>query len=139
VEEAIAGYRQSLSLSPDSTAARSGLVRALFFRATFCGSSPEEKKRIFEEARPLGEEGVARLDAAAAGAEGAARAAALRRVPGAGEVVFWAAVACNVISAALAVFWLKPRVTRLLKKQEAEVSGATSPTQGATAHTPAAK
>jgi hypothetical protein len=33
--------------------------------------------------------------------------------------VFWAAVACNVIAAALAVFWLKPRVTRLLKKQEA--------------------
>jgi tetratricopeptide (TPR) repeat protein len=93
VEEAIAGYRQALSLRPDSTEARSGLVRALFFRATFCGSSPEEKKRIFEEARRIGEEGVARLDAAAAGTEGAARAAALRRVPGAGEVVFWAAVA----------------------------------------------
>jgi MFS transporter, OFA family, oxalate/formate antiporter len=47
--------------------------------------------------------------------------------------VFWAAVACNVIAAALAVFWLKPRVTRLLKKQEAlEVAGATSTTQEAT-------
>src|SRR5215813_10784368 len=44
--------------------------------------------------------------------------------------VFWAAVACNVIAAALAVFWLKPRVTRLLKKQAAhEVAGATSTTQ----------
>jgi OFA family oxalate/formate antiporter-like MFS transporter len=53
--------------------------------------------------------------------------------------VFWAAVACNVIAAALAVFWLKPRVTRLLKKQaELEVASATSTTQGATAHTPAA-
>jgi MFS transporter, OFA family, oxalate/formate antiporter len=33
--------------------------------------------------------------------------------------VFWAAVACNVTAAALAVFWLKPRVTRLMKQQEA--------------------
>jgi MFS transporter, OFA family, oxalate/formate antiporter len=53
--------------------------------------------------------------------------------------VFWTAVACNVIAAALAVFWLKPRVARFVKKQEAlEVAGPTSTTQGATAHTPAA-
>jgi len=54
--------------------------------------------------------------------------------------VFWTAVACNIIAAALAVFWLKPRVTRLVKKQAAlEVAGSTSRTQGATAHTPAAE
>lgn len=93
VEEAIAGYRRALCLRPDSAEARFRLLRALFFRATFCGSGPEERKRLFEEARRIGEEGVARLDAAAAGRTGAARAAALRRVPGAGEVVFWAAVA----------------------------------------------
>src|SRR5215468_236244 len=33
--------------------------------------------------------------------------------------VFWTAVVCNVIAAALAVFWLKPRVTRLMKQQAA--------------------
>jgi OFA family oxalate/formate antiporter-like MFS transporter len=33
--------------------------------------------------------------------------------------VFWAAVGCNVTAAALAVFWLKPRVTRLVKEQAA--------------------
>jgi hypothetical protein len=45
-----------------------------------------------------------------------------------------------VIAAALAVFWLKPRVTRFVKKQKAlEVAGATSSAQEATAHTPAAK
>ena len=32
---------------------------------------------------------------------------------------FWTAVACNVIAAGLAVLWLKPRVTRLVKEQEA--------------------
>jgi MFS transporter, OFA family, oxalate/formate antiporter len=54
--------------------------------------------------------------------------------------VFWAAVACNVTAAALAVFWLKPQVARLLKKQAAaEVAGATSTTQGASARTPTAE
>src|SRR5262249_16700333 len=33
--------------------------------------------------------------------------------------VFWAAVACNVTAAALAVIWLKPRVARLVKQQAA--------------------
>jgi OFA family oxalate/formate antiporter-like MFS transporter len=31
--------------------------------------------------------------------------------------VFWTAVACNVMAAALALLWLKPRVTRLVKEQ----------------------
>ncbi|HVS83203.1 MAG TPA: oxalate/formate MFS antiporter [Pyrinomonadaceae bacterium] len=31
--------------------------------------------------------------------------------------VFWGAVACNVIAAALALLWLKPRVKRLVEKQ----------------------
>lgn len=33
--------------------------------------------------------------------------------------VFWAAVVCNITAAALAVFWLKPWVTRLVKQQAA--------------------
>jgi MFS transporter, OFA family, oxalate/formate antiporter len=45
--------------------------------------------------------------------------------------VFWAAVACNVIAAALAVLWLKPRVTRLIKEQLPVLStaGESSTTQ----------
>jgi MFS family permease len=35
--------------------------------------------------------------------------------------VFWAAVVCNVTAALLAVFWLKPRVGRLVKAQMKEV------------------
>jgi OFA family oxalate/formate antiporter-like MFS transporter len=31
--------------------------------------------------------------------------------------VFWAAIACNVIAAALAVLWLKPRVAKLMREQ----------------------
>jgi oxalate/formate antiporter len=61
-------------------------------------------------------------------------AAWLKGATGTWLPVFWAAVACNVIAAALAVFWLKPRVTRFVNKQEAlEVAGAATTTQGATA------
>jgi OFA family oxalate/formate antiporter-like MFS transporter len=34
--------------------------------------------------------------------------------------VLWAAVACNVIAAALALLWLKPRVARLVREQTGE-------------------
>jgi OFA family oxalate/formate antiporter-like MFS transporter len=47
--------------------------------------------------------------------------------------VFWTAVACNVTAAALAVLWLKPRVTRLVKEQAMaarETIGATAAVQG---------
>ena len=60
-------------------------------------------------------------------------AAWLKGATGSWLPVFWTAVACNVIAAALAVFWLKPRVTRLVKKQETlEVAGVTSATQRVT-------
>src|SRR3989441_2216080 len=34
--------------------------------------------------------------------------------------VFWAAVACNVVAAGLAVLWLKPRVARLMREPSEE-------------------
>jgi OFA family oxalate/formate antiporter-like MFS transporter len=47
--------------------------------------------------------------------------------------VFWAAVACNVIAAGLALLWLKPRVARLVGEQTATapmVASDTAPQQG---------
>jgi MFS transporter, OFA family, oxalate/formate antiporter len=49
-------------------------------------------------------------------------AAWLMGVTGSWLPAFWTAVACNVTAAALAVFWLKPRVTRLVKEQALEGS-----------------
>jgi OFA family oxalate/formate antiporter-like MFS transporter len=67
-------------------------------------------------------------------------AALLMAAAGSWVPVFWAAVACNVIAAGLAVFWLKPRVERMIKEQTtdaliSEDPGATSPpvSQAATA------
>ncbi|MBO0860898.1 MAG: oxalate/formate MFS antiporter [Chloracidobacterium sp.] len=63
-------------------------------------------------------------------------AAWLMAASGSWAPVFWAAVGCNVTAAALAVFWLKPRVTRHLNKQAAsEVAAVESTTLGASAHT----
>jgi MFS transporter, OFA family, oxalate/formate antiporter len=49
--------------------------------------------------------------------------------------VFWAAVACNVTAAALAVFWLKPRVKRLVKQQAAALPSGDTTAQGTGAQT----
>ena len=55
-------------------------------------------------------------------------AAALMTAAGSWVPVFWAAVACNVIAAGLAVIWLKPRVARLIN---AETGAARSQTEAA--------
>ena len=62
-------------------------------------------------------------------------AAWLMGVTGSWLPVFWTAVACNVTAAALAVLWLKPRVTRMVKEQGAaapqpEIISATAAVQG---------
>jgi MFS family permease len=49
-------------------------------------------------------------------------AAWLMGVTGSWLPAFWTAVACNVTAAALAVFWLKPRVTRMVKQQVGAIS-----------------
>ena len=53
---------------------------------------------------------------------GSPGAAWLMGVTGSWLPVFWTAVVCNVVAAALAVFWLKPRVTRLVKQQAGVIS-----------------
>lgn len=93
VDAAIAAYRRALVLDPSSLEARSKLIRGLFFRASFCGAAPAERKKLLEEARAIGDEGVARLDAKAAGESGPARISVLKRVPQAATICFWTAVA----------------------------------------------
>jgi OFA family oxalate/formate antiporter-like MFS transporter len=69
---------------------------------------------------------------------GSPGAAWLMAATGSWLPVFWTAVACNVTAAALALFWLKPRVTRLMKEQAAaaalptESGGAIAAVQGDT-------
>jgi tetratricopeptide (TPR) repeat protein len=92
-DQAVAAYRRAVEADPDALLPRTRLVRALFFRASFCGASPEERKRLLEDAKATSDEGMRRLDARVGKATGAARLPALRRVPDAAAMHFWTAVA----------------------------------------------
>jgi hypothetical protein len=93
VERAIDAYRTALGLQPDALGVRAKLLRALFFRATFCGSALDERRVRFEEMRRVADEGLGYLDEATGTKKGDERLAAWRQVPFAAEALFWAAVA----------------------------------------------
>jgi hypothetical protein len=93
VDQAIVSYRAAVAADADSNQARGRLVRALFFRASFCDAPADERRRLLEDARAVADEGLRRLDARVGTAKGPARLAALRRVPDAAALHFWAAVA----------------------------------------------
>jgi tetratricopeptide (TPR) repeat protein len=92
IDEAIAAYRDAIVLDPASLEARAGLMRAIFFRGGFCDTPPEEQIRLFEEGKQLADETVRLLERSTGRPRRASRIAALRRVPAATQVYFWAAV-----------------------------------------------
>ena len=92
-DRAVEAYRRAVAADPESLAARCRLIRALFFRGSFCGASPDERKIRLEEAKVVGDEGMRRLDARVGQASGTARMEALRRIPEAAAMHFWTAVA----------------------------------------------
>jgi hypothetical protein len=93
VERSAALCREALAADPGSLEARWRLVRALWFRAVYCGANVEERKKLLGEAKKAGDEGVARLERGAGGAKGGARIEAFRREPAAARVCFWTAAA----------------------------------------------
>jgi tetratricopeptide (TPR) repeat protein len=92
VEAAMAAYRRAVNLDPRSLEARAGFLRAVFFRGGFCDMPPVPQMKIFEEAKRLAEDTVQMLEKSLGSPKGPARVAALRRVPAATPVYFWAAV-----------------------------------------------
>jgi tetratricopeptide (TPR) repeat protein len=91
VEAAIAAYRRALALDRDALPPRVGLLRALFFRAGFCGQSASANKATYEEAKRFAENSIDRVEATLKG-DKAARFEALRRIPEAAALYFWAGV-----------------------------------------------
>jgi hypothetical protein len=92
IERALAAYRSALQAEPSSLPARWRLMRALFFRAGFCGATRDQERALREEARRAAEQGVQALERALGSPEGAARIAALRGQPDAVNLYFWSAV-----------------------------------------------
>lgn len=93
IEGAIAEYRRALALDPGSYEARVSLMRAFFFRGGFCGEMPrDEKVRIFDEAKRIGEETVARLDTELRRTRGSVSREAAARIVPAAQAYLWAAI-----------------------------------------------
>jgi len=92
IEAALAAYRRALAADPASLAARSRLMRALFFRSTFCGGSPEQNKSLLEEARRTADDGLKQIEPSLRGIHGSQRIPALRAIPGSLDLHFWSAV-----------------------------------------------
>jgi len=61
IDQAVFAYRQALLVDTESLAARWRLMRALYFKAEYTPNSNEEKKKIFEEGKGIGEEALQRI------------------------------------------------------------------------------
>ncbi len=93
IEGAIAQYRRAPALDPASYEARVSLMRAYFFRGGFCGEMPrDDKERIFDEAKRIGEETVARLDPELKRKRGSVSREAAARIGPAARAYLWAAI-----------------------------------------------
>lgn len=93
IDGAIAEYRRALALDPSSLEARVRLMRAYFFRGGFCGEMPrDEKVRLFDEAKRLAEQVVARLDAELGRKKGRVASDPSSPVTPAAEAYLWSAV-----------------------------------------------
>lgn len=90
---AIASYRRAVAIDPDSIAARTGMLRSLFFRGGFCGESGAIQKRTFEEAKRLAEESQAWLESRVGARVRRTKPGPFRTVLGAPALLFWCGIA----------------------------------------------
>jgi hypothetical protein len=93
IEQAITAFRRASAIDPESAEARARLLQAIFFRGAFCPVTDEEKLRLFEEARDVGEEGLRRVGLANVKRKASELPAALRERPGGVALTLWTSVA----------------------------------------------
>lgn len=70
IQESLAAYRRALEADPESLVARARLMRAIYFDGEHRAQDREEKRRVFDEGRKIGEECLARIRARAGAAAG---------------------------------------------------------------------
>ncbi len=88
---AIASYRGALAADATDLVALTRLLRALNFRASFCGADLEGRKAMFDEGRRLGQAAVDGLEKGVRGRSDADRVASLRAIPFSADVYYWTA------------------------------------------------
>jgi hypothetical protein len=92
-ELALGSYRAAVLADPSSVPARWRLMRALYFRGTFCATPRDQVRRLRDESKANADEGLRLLERSLGGATGEARVRALRARPEAAALYFWSAVA----------------------------------------------
>ena len=90
IDAAIAAYRRAVLTCPGGIAPVNGLLRALFFRGAFTNASRDVQRRLFEEAKEVGEREIAILERQVPA--GAGRSAAFKKVKGTAALYFWVSV-----------------------------------------------
>jgi len=101
IEAAIAAYQRAILQSPNELEPRWKLLRALRYKGSYIAKTKEEKRIVFEQAKTIGAQSVTILDrmlaAKGTGPVGKASdrkvADAARQIRGAGQLLYWDAVA----------------------------------------------
>jgi len=100
IDAAIAAYERAVAQSPKDLEGRWKLLRALRYKGMYVATSKDDKRKIFDQARKIGAQGISILDGmlAAKGVGPVTKtsekkvAEAIRQIPNAGELVYWDAV-----------------------------------------------
>src|SRR5262245_19434565 len=92
IDAALAAYRRALAVEPDDLEAAWKLLRALFFRASFCAGADAERKPFVDEGRTLGQQAVDRVERQARAQPARARIPSLAGGPQAAPLYCWTAV-----------------------------------------------
>ncbi len=100
IDPVIAACRRAIEVDPDSLEPKWRLMRAFYFKGEYTTRDPEEKKRIFDEGRRIGDDALALLRKKVAAATGrpaekegpVALAPAAKAIPGAAPTFLWAGV-----------------------------------------------
>jgi tetratricopeptide (TPR) repeat protein len=100
IDAAIAAYQRAANANARDLEARWKLMRAYRFKGAYVAATNDEKKKVYADAKKIGDAALALLDAdlRAKGVTSVAKATekqvadAARTIPGAGEVFLWDAV-----------------------------------------------
>jgi hypothetical protein len=99
-DAAIGAYRNAVTKDPNDLEARWKLLRTVRFKGAYVATTPDEKKRVYTDAKKSGEDALALVDRLlrAKGITSVTKATekqiadAARAIPVAGEIFFWDSV-----------------------------------------------
>lgn len=97
IDAAITAYQRALAANPNDLEAAWKLMRAIRFKGAYVARTTDEKKKIYDQGRAVGEKATAVLDRmlASKGITSVSKASekqiadAARSIPNAGEVYYW--------------------------------------------------